>query len=105
MRNSAWISGEHLFVCDVCGFEYYSEKKLIRWDGLVVCPKDYEPRHPQDFVRAQTDSQGVNNPRPDSTHVFLDEYSGVCTAETRSAIPGYAMPGCSIPGTPNITNP
>jgi hypothetical protein len=68
-----WRPGEHLFVCDVCGFYTRSKDKRIRWDGLVVCPQDWEPRHSQDFVKAIEDEQQVDNPRPRQPQVFRDE--------------------------------
>jgi hypothetical protein len=38
-----------------------------RWDGLIVCPKDFEHRHPQDFVRARADKIAVPFSRRDPT--------------------------------------
>lgn len=47
MKNSSdWLAE-----CDSCGFVYYSSQLRKRWDGLMVCKKDYEPRHPSDFYR------------------------------------------------------
>lgn len=34
------------------------------WTGRFVHKDDWEPRHPQDFVRGLTDRQTVPNPRP-----------------------------------------
>jgi len=67
--------GQHLFVCDICGFVFHSEKKRIMWNGLVVDPSCYEIRHPQDYVRGRQDEQAVDNPRPDNDDVFLTETS------------------------------
>jgi len=36
-----------------------------RFDGLWVCPKDWEPRHPQDHIEITRDRQGVPVARPD----------------------------------------
>lgn len=46
-------SGEWLAVCDVCQFEYYASQLKRRWDGYMVCEKDWEPRHPLDFIKAK----------------------------------------------------
>lgn len=38
-------------VCQVCEKELYSDECKFRWDGLIVCPADWEPRHPLDYMR------------------------------------------------------
>ena len=43
--------GDYNAYCDVCGFKFKASELKDRWDGYKVCEKDYEPRHPQDFVR------------------------------------------------------
>ena len=39
-------------LCDVCGFKFKSHDLRLRWDNMMVCRADWEPRHPQDFLRA-----------------------------------------------------
>jgi len=34
------------------------------WDGLWVHKSEWEPRHPQDFVKGVKDHQAVSEPRP-----------------------------------------
>ena len=53
-------------ICDVCGFRYAWDDLRERWDGFMVCPEDFETRHPQDFVRAVPDSKPLpwTRPRP-----------------------------------------
>lgn len=63
--------GDHYVICDVCGFKLRSTETRMRWDKLRVCEKDWEPRHPQDFVRGKRDRQRVPNPRPEATDTFL----------------------------------
>lgn len=63
---------EHWVICDVCGFKYRASQTRMRWDGLRTCTKDWEVRHPQDFVRGRRDRQKVANPRPQPADVFLD---------------------------------
>jgi hypothetical protein len=45
------------------------------WNGLIVGPDEYEPKHPQlEAPRAGPDPQALRNPRPDKTEtlsVFL----------------------------------
>ena len=61
-RRPHYRKGEHLFDCQVCGQTFYSSDKRIRWDGAIVCKEDWEPRHPQDFVRSKPDDQTVDHP-------------------------------------------
>lgn len=65
MRDRA-ILGTYNAICDVCGFEYKAKDMRMRWDGAFVCSSDYEPRHPQDFLRGRVDRQSVPIARPDS---------------------------------------
>ncbi len=86
-------------ICDVCGFKYKADQLKLRWDGLMVCPHDWEYRHPQDFVRGVQDNTSTPWSRPGSTDVFVSGYS----CNSRTSIPGYATPGCAIPS--NTTFP
>lgn len=63
--------GLHLFVCDICGRVFHSDRKRKTWDGLVVCDEDWDPRHPQEAVRGRKDKQSVSDPRPEPADVFL----------------------------------
>jgi hypothetical protein len=38
----------------------------------MVCPKDWEPRHPQDFVKGVRDDQRVPWVRPEPEPIFLN---------------------------------
>lgn len=70
MTKNYFISGSHNFICDVCGFKHKATEAKLRWDGLMVCPDDYEQRQPQDFVRAKTDKIVVPWTRPRPPDVF-----------------------------------
>ena len=54
-RNPGYKSGDHWIICAQCGFSVYSSEARKRWDGLIVCPEDYEDRHPQETIRAVKD--------------------------------------------------
>lgn len=71
MANEGYQPGNHWVQCDECGFKVRANETRIRWDGMRVCLKDWEPRHPQDFVRGRRDRQRVPNPRPESPDVFV----------------------------------
>lgn len=59
-----YVSGQHNVTCDVCSKKIKSGEAKQRWDGFIVCPDDYEMRHPQDFVRAKQDKITVPFSRP-----------------------------------------
>jgi hypothetical protein len=73
MTNDHYRSGDHYVICDECGFKVRASETKMRWDRLRVCKKDWEPRHPQDFVRGKRDKQRVPNPRPETLDLFLSE--------------------------------
>lgn len=64
MTEWGWKSGDPWAICDVCDFKYRKSELKKRWDGKMACPSDWEPRQPQDFVRAVRDVQTVRNARP-----------------------------------------
>lgn len=92
MSSPRYKKGDWNAVCDSCGQRFKMSQLRERWDGLMVCSKDFEDRHPQDFVRAKADGQAVPVTKPESTDTFV----GVC--ETNSAVSGYAVPTCAQAG-------
>ena len=72
MASYGYVAGDHWVLCDECGFKVRSSQTKMRWDNLRVCLKDWEPRHPQEFVRGRKDHQRVDNPRPEPADVFLE---------------------------------
>jgi hypothetical protein len=63
--------GDFWRICDVCGFRYRASETRKQWNGLIVCPEDYETRNEQDYARGVADRQRVPDPRPEPTDVFL----------------------------------
>lgn len=64
-RNPGYIPGDYWMTCDLCGFHYRRSQMRERWDKAWVCLKDWEPRHPQDFVKAIKERINVPVARPD----------------------------------------
>ena len=64
-------SGDWKALCDVCGREYKATQLTKRWDGLMCCTQDWEPRQPQDFVRGVDDNQTVPWSRPEPADQFI----------------------------------
>lgn len=89
-------------ICDVCGFKYKNYELLKRWDGLMVCPKDYETRHPQEFIRAHNYRGDGGLPwtrvEPAIIEAPTAAEQSLCTISGSSAYAGYAIAGCMIAG-------
>ena len=94
-------SGKWLCICDQCGRQYKDSELRLRWDGLMVCAGDYEPRQPQDFVRAVADIQAPPWTRPEQQDVFLF----VCTPITSQGIADYGQADCARAGMDNGFRP
>ena len=69
--RTVYSSGDWNAICDVCGRRYKDTDLRKRWDGLIVCPQDYEERQPQDFVRARADQMAVPWSRPEGQDTFV----------------------------------
>jgi hypothetical protein len=82
-------------ICDRCGGKFKAHQLSQTWNNLMVCARDWEPRHPQDFVRGRGGAEPAPVPwvRRPVTPFFVIE----CTAEGRTALPGFAIPGCVTP--------
>jgi hypothetical protein len=65
--------GDNNAICDRCGRPFKASQLHKTWDGLWVCRSDWEPRHPQDFVRGVKDDQSVRISRPWGEDIFTDE--------------------------------
>ena len=70
--------------CDVCDFKMKASQSKKRWDGKIVCPEDWEIRHPQDFYRVTRDDQSVPFTRPPSADNLITDTS---TWETTTSEP------------------
>lgn len=64
--------GDWNAICDVCGFKFKASELRKRWDGVMVCKKDWEPRHPQELIRIKADNQNVPFVRDDPDPTFLN---------------------------------
>jgi hypothetical protein len=67
-----WKSGDWLYQCQRCGFTRYASQIREEWTGLRVCGSCWEPRHPQEFVRARPDDQTAPYANPPGAPHFLD---------------------------------
>ena len=92
MSKSFYKKGTYNAVCDICGFEYKADEMRKNWKGLYVCKKDFETRHPQDYLRARVENTSVPWCRPEPEDVFIP----LCTLTTQQAIAGIGVAGCMV---------
>ena len=68
---SRYDKGDWKALCDVCGREFKASQLNKRWDGLMCCRQDWEPRQPQDFVRGVADPQLTPWTRPEPAESWI----------------------------------
>lgn len=97
MKKTTW-PGNWKVSCQVCGFWYPSSEIKKRWDGLLVCDKDFETRHPQTLLRV------------DGEHAFPDFVSKdtdvdvfFCDIFGASCYVGLGTAGCMAVGPYRFT--
>lgn len=93
-RRGRWPGTWHA-ICDRCGFRFPSDELIEDWQGLRVCRKDYEIRHPQDFIRGIPDSPAPPWTRPEPP----DEFIEVCDIWTSSPFADYGTADCMTAGS------
>jgi len=59
--------GDHLVICDRCGFRYRRSQVKKEWTGFMVCAKCFDVKHPQLDLKVRGDKVGVKDPRPDAS--------------------------------------
>lgn len=67
-----YTKGDWSAICDVCGFSFNASQLKERWDGFMVCEKDWEKRHPQDFIRPPRTEKALPWVRPEAPDQFID---------------------------------
>lgn len=97
MSKNYYLSGEFNVTCDRCSKKIKAHKAKHEWTGFIVCEDCFETRHPQDFVKAQTDKITVPFTRPIPTYVFV-EVPYICTIDGITGVVGLAIAGCSVVG-------
>ncbi len=90
---TSYRPGQWNAICDRCGFEFKSSELKRDWQGLMVCDKDYETRHPQDFIKLNVERPAAKWVRPE-TQIDLNE--AVCTLEGSQSTCDVGTAGCMI---------
>ena len=66
MGHADYLSlGDWNALCFFCNKKYKANELKKYWTGVWVCPKCWEPRQPQDFVRGIPDDQAPPWIQPD----------------------------------------
>lgn len=99
-RSPGYIPGDHWVECSVCGFVIRSSSARKDWEGSIVCPEDFELRHPQDFVRGRPeDTSAKGLVRNESDEVSVSPF------DNDGAIAGVAIAGEAVAGGQTETIP
>lgn len=66
-----YLPGSFNARCDQCFRKMKAGEVLLEWDNLRVCEQCWDPRHPQELVRAVTDPKPLPWSRPDPPPTFI----------------------------------
>jgi hypothetical protein len=101
MKKIGWPGHGYKFTCHVCGFWYPSTEIKKRWDGLMVCPKDLEPRHPQTLIKVRGERAFPDYVSKDGVDQYVP--GSVCDIVSNSCYAGLATAGCAQAGNVRFT--
>ena len=87
----SYINGSWNVICDQCGRVYKVNELRLRWDGLMVCSGDWEPRQPQDYVHGVADKMvpPFTRSEPPDRFIFF------CTIYSNQGVADFATAGCA----------
>jgi len=94
MKKIGWPGHGWKFTCHVCGFWYPSTEIKKRWDGLYVCDKDYETRHPQTLIKVRGERAFPDIVSSDGTDQFIQ----FCDINGSAGYAGMGTAGCAQAG-------
>jgi len=92
----AYAKGKQAYgICDISGFRYKLKDMKRTWDGLLVGPDQWSPKHPQLEPRTHAaDPEALFNPRPDRTE---DGGTGFVVVTAASITKNFSMLSSTIP--------
>lgn len=90
MKKTTW-PGNWKVACHVCGMWFPSGEIKKRWDGLLVCHKDWETRHPQTLIKVREEKAVPAFVSRDPT----DNFTLVCDINSSSAYADMAVSDCA----------
>ena len=71
LSKTRLVLGDWNAICDSCGVKFKASQLQKQWDGLMVCKRCFEVRHPLDFVEGVPDDQSVAWARPEQEDSFI----------------------------------
>jgi hypothetical protein len=83
--------GDWNVIADCCGRKRKGSELRKQWNDLWVCPEHWEPRQPQDFVKAEPE-----HPTPPFVRHPADVYIAACSPNGTTGIADYATADCAI---------
>lgn len=98
-RNPGYKPGDNWVECERTGMAIRASDARKEWNGLWVAKEEWEPRHPQDYLKSREDNQTPQLTNPES-----DEAYGADINDDPKFIPAYAgiaVAGVSKPGLVN----
>lgn len=94
MNGDYYKPGDWNAICDMCGFRFKASELMKNWKNEYVCKADWEPRHPQTYLRVPHEDVSVPWARPEGEDVYLE----ICWLWERSAYAGLGSAGCMQAG-------
>lgn len=77
--------------CDKCGTKYKGTELKLQWNSIYACTRCWEPRQPQDFVRAV-----IEHPTPPFVRNPADVILPLCGPNGRTSIANFSVADCWI---------
>jgi len=100
MPGTYFKKGSYNGICDVCGFKFKFTELQKRWDGLIVCHKDFEQDHPQKYIRVRESGLSVPVIRDRPEDIFIGP---ACDVWTSSGLADFGTADCAIADGTGIT--
>lgn len=100
-NQNTLVLGQWNVLCDVCGMKFKSGDIKERWDGLKVCPDDFEARHVADFFRINGEDTSVPFNRPEDQGQQADDAN---TDINGDPFPDTSDPNGTLTSVPTGTN-
>lgn len=92
MTRRTYKKNDYLAIDDISGQTHYASEMRMTWDGKFVHKDNWDPRHPQDFVRSKNDTQTVPIARPRQEDQFItpNYFTGYLAQDNWNGVPPTA---------------
>ncbi len=101
MKKIGWPGKGWKATCHRCGFWFPSTELKKEWTGLLVCEKDWEPRHEQTLIKVHGEQAFPSFVSKDGT----DTFSFSCDAYSILPMADFGTADCMIVGTESTFDP